>query len=419
MKKILALCVLCLALPSLVFADLVPYYDPYMAGDVFSSPALLIESAGKTNFAIEVDAKSSIDYLSYQTNPSGQLAKYGDYLKDSLMAADLSFWRANYESVRTAFGFDSENFPSQPTDELSLEEMRLYLEDSFERRFDDAHIASAVRGASSSTDLFAPSSAPDLYGDMALTLMMGGGEVYDNGFGWKVFSNIGFVGSESLLKSDRNLFSFDVRADIGYALHIINERFTIGASLELLAIGQNYIDNNALLSARFDANPIAAFTNDFKFALGFGVDFGSMYRHNENLAFTLDLTNVAAFRKYYDLSLTDFVDFDGFTEDENVYYNPMDLVLRALWNNGPWHVTVELSDVVDQLIWMYEVDDYSFDFFAIPKVAMSYDLSDDLSLGASLGNSELGLSVAYKGLTATLTTMLDKFGLGLKVGWRF
>ena len=50
---------------------------------------------------------------------------------------------------------------------------------------------------------------------------------------------------------------------------------------------------------------------------------------------------------------------------------------------------------------------------------MSYDLSDELSLGASLGNSELGLSVAYKGLTATLTTMLDKFGLGLKVGWRF
>lgn len=419
MKKILALCVLCLALPSLVFAALVPYYDPYMAGDVFSSPALLIESAGKTNFAIEVEAKSAIDYISYLANPSGQLAKYGDYLYDTLMAGDLVFWTKNYDAVKSAFSFDSAFPTTAPATEFDLEQMRAYLRESFANRFDDTHIASAVRGASSSTDLFAPSSAPDLYGDMALTLMMGGGEIYDNGFGWKVFSNIGFVGSESLLKSDRNLFSFDVRADIGYALHIINERFTIGASLELLAIGQNYIDNNALLSARFDANPIAAFTNDFKFALGFGVDFGSMYRHNENLAFTLDLTNVAAFRKYYDLSLTDFVDFDGFTEDENVYYNPMDLVLRALWDNGPWHVTVELSDVVDQLIWMYEVDDYSFDFFAIPKVAMSYDLSDDLSLGASLGNSELGLSVAYKGLTATLTTMLDKFGLGLKVGWRF
>ena len=45
MKKILVLCILGLALPSLVFAALVPYYDPYMTGDVFSSPSLLIETS--------------------------------------------------------------------------------------------------------------------------------------------------------------------------------------------------------------------------------------------------------------------------------------------------------------------------------------------------------------------------------------
>ena len=419
MRKSIVLILFIALIPSFIFASLVPLYDPFEADDAFTSPGLLLESEGGTPFAVEIGARSAVDYLSYLADPSGKLDQYSGHLYRTLMEGDLEFWAANYDAVRAMFDFDRANFPSQVTDELSLNAMRLYLRDSFEHRFSQAQKASAVLTAANNSSIFASGSAPRLYGDMALTLRLGGGSIYSNGFGWKICSNIGFFGAENLLQNTNNLLYFDVRADVGYAFHLFNDNFTIGASLEVLAAGQNYIGSNALLSARFNADPVQAFTNDFKFGLGFGVTFGSMYRLNENLAFTLDLINMAAFRKYYNLALTDFVDYDGFEEDRNVYYIPSDLRLRALWDFNDWHVAVEFSDVLDQLIWMKVRDGYEFDFFAVSKISFSYDMSSDLSLGAALGKSALSLSMKWKGFSVELMTMLDKLGFGLYAGYAF
>ena len=53
----------------------------------------------------------------------------------------------------------------------------------------------------------------------------------------------------------------------------------------------------------------------------------------------------------------------------------MDLVLRAIWDKGSYHIVVEFSNVVDQLIWMKEYDYLEYDFFAIPKFGFSYDVN--------------------------------------------
>ena len=258
-----------------------------------------------------------------------------------------------------------------------------------------------------------------LYSDLNLSLGFRGGAVYDNGFGWQLESNMGFIGNRNMLENRMNLLAVDVRADVGYAIHLFSDRFSIGGSLELLASMNNSIPNTNLLNARFNDDMISLFSENFKFGLGFGIDFGSMYRHNEELAFTLDLVNLVSLRKYYDLELTDFVDYDGFDEDPATYFQPMDLVLRALWDHGPYHIVVEFSNVIDQAIWMRHVEGYEYDFFSIPKFAFSYDVNDDLTISTRLGFSKLALAIEYRFLSIELSSALDEFGFGIKAGMKF
>lgn len=392
------------------------FYDPYNK-TVFSSPARLIETKWSTPFGFEVEAKSDVDYLSYLANPSKSLSKASDSLYSMLMNADLDFWNEYYATISSAFAeFDSRNFPEKPDDEVSLNQMRLYLEDSYANRFSDTHKSRLVLSLMDA-DFF---NAPMLHGDSLLRLSMFGGEIYGNGFGWQIRSNMGFFGSDDMLSSNgSNLISIDVRGNVGYAFHLISDRFTIGGSVEAMAIFQTSLINKNLLNARFTGNPINAFSENFMVGLGLGLNIGAMYRHNETLAFTLDLTNVSNFRAYWDFELTDFVDYNGADKNENVYMMPMDIALTALWDYEKYHLEVEFSDVINQLIWSNKVDSYTFDFFAIPKIRFAYDLSESLTLNTRLEYLNLGIGVQYGNLSAEISTKLDALGFGVKVGYSF
>ena len=151
--------------------------------------------------------------------------------------------------------------------------------------------------------------------------------------------------------------------------------------------------------------------------LGFGLNFGSMYRQNEYLAFTLDLTNVASFRKYYSLDVSDLAGaYDGFDEMD-VYYQPMDLVLKALWDYERYHLVVEFSDVINQIIWDREVSGYDYNFFAIPKLGFTYDINEDFSINTHLGYSRLSFGIDFHNFTVVASASLNKLGFGLSVGY--
>lgn len=422
MKRIITISILLFcSLAGLLAVNLTPYYDPFDSmDDVFTSPARLVEESGVTHFAFNVEAFSGIDLLAYLSNPAF-LEEFSDRLYRYYRNADLSFWSEGaYSEFRNAFSFDdSDNLPQRPVDDLTLAQMRAYLDDSFSRRFDSAQKASAVLSASGSSTASAAFSDDVLYSDLNLSLGFRGGAVYGNGFGWQIESNMGFIGNRNILEDRMNLLAVDVRADFGYAIHLFSDRFSIGGSLELLAAMNNYISNHNFLGARFNDDVVSMFSENFKFGLGFGVDFGSMYRHNEELAFTLDLVNLVSLRKYYDLELTDFVDYDGFDEDPATYFQPMDLVLRALWDHGPYHIVVEFSNVIDQVIWMRHVEGYEYDFFSIPKFAFAYDVNDDLTISTRLGFSKLALAIEYRFLSVELSSALDEFGFGIKAGMKF
>lgn len=422
MKRfLLAICLLVLVCTS-VFASMVPFNDPYFDKDsVFSSPARLIESAGVTHFGFEVEAMSAFDYLSYITDPSAELRAASDDLYDMLMNGDETFWEDYYGYLDDIFSFDnSSNLPARPTDAISLAAMRAYLQDSYSNRFSDEQKGLAVLNAEKNTDLFDRYSHDELYSDAVLRLSLFGGVVYENGFGWDLGFNAGLTMPEDMLSSGRSLMAFDLYGDVGYAFHVFSERFTVGASLGLNMSFQTNMSNSTMLLSRYNASSIDVFMDDdYRLGLGFSLDFGTMYRHNEELAFTFDLVNVATFRTYYDLAPTDFVDYDGFDNDGNTYYQPLDFIIRALWDRGPYHVRVEFGDVINQVIWMNELPSYSFDFFMVPKVYFDYDLTQDLTLKTGLEYLRLLVGVEWQGLEAELAVMLDKPGLGLTVGWSF
>lgn len=405
---------------SAVFA-MTPYYDPfYTTDDIFTSPARFTEQPEISPFGFEINTFGAVDYLSYLSNPVNKLSEdeYVDALYDILYNANLNFWSRNPSLLTSIFDFDNrENVPATPANEAQLAQLKAYLEDSFNNRFDSTHKAVAVYNAIQNDIL----DDEKLYSDVNLSLSLHGGASYSNGFAWRIKADAGFMTPENMLSNQKSVIAFDVRADFAYAFNILSEKFSVGVALDVLAGGQARISNNGLLAARFEDNILLAFTDDPNFTLdmglGFGLNFGGMYRQNETLAFTLDLTNVASFRKYYYLDVNDLsVEYDGFDEMD-VYYQPMDLVLKALWDYGPYHLVVEFSDVINQVIWDREVSGYDYNFFAIPKLGFTYDINEDFSINTHLGYSKLSFGIDFHNFTVEASTSLNKLGFGLSVGY--
>ena len=425
MKKVIAVITILVVSFGAVYA-MTPYYDPfYTTDDIFTSPARFTEQPEISPFGFEINTFGAVDYLSYLSNPVNKLSEdeYVDALYDTFYSVDnwTPYIYSDFESV---FGFDGNNIPSAPNSSMSqaqmevyVSQMRAYLSDSFNNRFDSSHKAVAVYNAIQK-DLL---DDEKLFGDVNLSLTLHGGASYSNGFAWRIKADAGFMTPENMLSNQKSAIAFDVRADFAYAFNILSEKFSVGVALDVLAGGQALISNNGLLAARFDDNILLAFTDDPNFTLdmglGFGLNFGGMYRQSETLAFTLDLTNVASFRKYYYLDVNDLSgSYDGFDEMD-VYYQPMDLVLKALWDYGPYHLVVEFSDVINQVIWDREVSGYDYNFFAIPKLGFTYDINEDFSINTHLGYSKLSFGIDFHNFTVEASTSLNRLGFGLSVGY--
>ena len=418
MKKFTIILIALIFTVSATFA-MTPYFDPfYTTDDIFTSPARFTEQPEISPFGFEINTFGAVDYLSYLSNPVNKLSedKYVDALYDILYNADLDFWAKNSTLLSSIFDFDGFTWTA-PTNEAQLAQLQADLKASFNNRFDSTHKAVAVYNAIQS-DLL---DDEKLYGNVNLSLTLHGGASYSNGFAWRIKADAGFMTPENMLSNQKSAIAFDVRADFAYAFNILSEKFSVGVALDVLAGGQARISNNGLLAARFEDNILLAFTDDPNFTLdmglGFGLNFGGMYRQNETLAFTLDLTNVASFRKYYYLDVNDLSgSYDGFDEMD-VYYQPMDLVLKALWDYGPYHLVVEFSDVINQVIWDREVSGYDYNFFAIPKLGFTYDINEDFSINTHLGYSKLSFGIDFHNFTVEASTSLNKLGFGLSVGY--
>lgn len=419
MKKIIIALLISAALASPLAAAFIPTYDPVGNG-IYSSPALLSITEEKTTFGVETEMGSDIDGLRFLANPAGTLEAPAKYLAEYLAGKDYSFWQESSELRNMLEGLDA-NFPDFDRLEPEVFEIDVksyFLEDFMSSEYGDARRAYAVANALSLVDAYPFEPEDILAGGTYLGLKMYGGSISDN-FGWQWNVNMRFDGASSLLDSLGSVLSVDARANIGYAFDI-TDKFALGFTAQPMLRMETSIPNANYLTARLTDQASSLFTEDFKFGTGLSLTVGTMYRMNDELKMLLDFRNIPSFRSFYDIALTDLASFNlDFKEDRNIYFIPPDIALTALWDRGPYHLNVEISDIVNQIVWNNLVPERSFNFYAVPKVRFTYDIAPLLSITAKLEYESLAFAVDYDGLYAELSMKMDNFGLGLVFGYSF
>ena len=105
--------------------------------------------------------------------------------------------------------------------------------------------------------------------------------------------------------------------------------------------------------------------------------------------------------------------------DKNIYFVPPDLAVSASWDYGVWHVEGEIGDILSQLVWLSKVSGFRFKWQYIPKVKVTYDMSDTLSLSLGYEKDIVSLGFIAGDFKAELLTKVDRFAIGINVGYEF
>lgn len=403
-----------------IHAALIPSYDTVENRQFFDSPALLGSEQWSSPFAFELSAGSDFEGLNFLANPAKALDGPAEKLAQILMKKDLDYWNSNAAMVSVLESFD-ESFPDEFTSDYDLFNVRQYFHDVFlsDRYGDDRRAYVVAQALRIDPSLFSSSGEADIIGgDTRLAVNLYGGSVR-NSFGWDWNVNVVFDGASSIVNSAGSRFAADVRFNIGYAF-TPGEKLSIGFALQPMLRAETSVPNANYLSARLSDDMLALFTEDFLFGTGIALNLGIGYEVNSELYLTLDLRNAPSFRSYYSIGLTDLAQFNlDFTEDDDIYYIPMDVALTAYWNRASHHLQVELSDIVSQLFWTRLEDDLNFNYYSLLKLEYTYDISDDLSIGAGYRYREISFMLSYKGLHAEFSAKLDRISPSIVIGYEF
>ena len=419
MRKICLIALIAVIASSLLGAAAVPIQNFRDQEEWVKHPGLLPVTEESTTFDISADFGNSIDDgFRFLSDPVGTLQEAAVAFGDAIVSMDDAEILENYQSLSESFTFDP-GFPGRGnTDEETVYFVREYFRDG--GRFDLLDPANRARGvASALRNGLAPYSGNILPGAMYIDLRMRGGEVH-SGFGWDWNVNFNYDGSKSLVDRFGGRMSVDARINIGYAFHMISERFSVGVVAQPQLRFQMDIPNQGYLLARLEDEPLSIFGENLNFGTAIAFNFGAMYRHNENLAFELDVRNAPYFQSFFYISTDDIANEDvKFRRDKNIYFVPPDVALTAFWDWNKYHIEVELSDIVNQLIWENEYPELSFNYYSVPKIRFGYDIIDEMTIGAKLQYNTFAVDFGWKGLTAEISTKLDIFAIGMKVGYRF
>ena len=407
-----------LALSS-AFAAFTPTYDRVPSG-IYSSPALLVQADEDVTFGFLTSMGSDLDGFRFMADPTGTLQESAGYLASTLRGKDYDFWLSNSE-LRAVFESFDENFPKiEKLDEtIFIRDVQTYfMEDFLSESYGNDRRAYAVAKALPLIDAYPYDSKTILGGDTYIGLKMYGGRVRNN-FGWDWSVNIRFDGAQSLIDQYGSKLSIDARSNVGYAF-TIRDRFSLGFAMQPMLRMETAIPNQNYMNARLSNDMVSLFTEDFKFGTGLSLNLGASYMINDELTIVMDFRNVPSFRSYFDLGLTDMASFNlDFRKDNNIYFMPPDIAFSVLWNRGDYHLFIEISDIVSQLVWNSIEPERYFNFYGVPKVNFSYDVDRDLTINTKLGYEKLAFGVEYRGFEAEISTKLDKLAIGITMGYSF
>ena len=395
-----------------------------LTSDTFRSPARLVEIEEESNFSMSLDASSAVKGIMFIADPVDALKDGMNHLGEAMQGLSDEFIASNYESIADAFDFDS-NFP---TAGHTAAETAYFVREYFAEGggFDSLpeNDKALAMAALLSID---PALLPHGYlpNDLDILIDFNWGAIRE-GFGLKWIVDLGFNGADDLLdqysygyadKYYGNELYVSAGADIGYAEYIIEDRLSVGFSLSPRFFFDTSLTNGDYLSARLNGDIIGALAaNRYNAGFGLGFNLGVMYRMNEELAFMVDLRDIPTFRSYWYFTAEDIMNGFKLHYDRNLYLTPPDLAFTILYDVGPYHLGVELSDAVSQTVWACSLDNYSYDPWIIPKLYFGYDINEDMTVSAKVEYRSLKVGLEMKNLDIELSSRLDRLAFGFKVG---
>lgn len=393
----------------------------------FASPASLVDIDKTTHFGFEAELISDIDELNFLMDPVSAFEDSVEVVADYLASQDIDFWYDNPNLVSSLSSIDPAFPLMSGGDELFLAEIKDYFKGRFLSKTYGANNRTLALADIFDNGVYPPKLASSVGGDMDIALRFYGGRI-KNGFGWDLRFDLYLDSLDSLLANYNdgdytygNDLVAEISSNIGFASYVIDDVLALGLSVTPNLYFKTSFLNSDIINARLQDVFLNIFaSNNYYFGAGVGLNFGVMYKPLENLTLNFDLRNAPSIKGAIYFSASDVAANDfKLRTDKNIYFVPPDLAVSASWDYGVWHVEGEIGDILSQLVWLSKVDGFRFKWQYIPKVKVTYDMSDTLSLSLGYEKDIVSLGFITGDFKAELLTKVDRFAIGINVGYEF
>ncbi len=420
MKRIVLSVILILSIILPLNSAVIMTKDNVDHGD-FRSPGRLVDIEKTIHFGFEAEIVSDIDELDFLTDPVSAFDDSVEVVADYLASQDISFWYHNPDIISALSSIDSA-FPSMSDGEdLFIAEIKDYFKSRFlSDEYGSANRTHAMADVFSS-GIYPPLLSSSVGGDMDLAFRLYGGKI-SHGSGWDLRFDLYLDSLDSLLASYKdgeyeygNNLVAELSMNIGSAEYVIDDVLSVGISVSPNIFFKTSFLNSDLINARLDDQILSIFaSNNYYFGAGIGLNFGIMYKPQENLSFTLDLRNAPSMRGAIYFSAQEINDLK-LHADKNIYFVPPDIAATVRWDYGVWHIEGEIGDILSQLVWKYNIPRMAFSWQYIPKIKVIYDMSETLSLSLAYEYDKIALGFIMEHFTAELLTKTDNFAFGISM----
>lgn len=424
MKRIVLSVILILSIILPLNSAVIMTKDNVDHGD-FRSPGRLVDIEKTIHFGFEAEIVSDIDELDFLTDPVSAFDDSVEVVADYLASQDISFWYHNPDIISALSSIDSA-FPSMSDGEdLFIAEIKDYFKSRFlSDEYGSANRTHAMADVFSS-GIYPPLLSSSVGGDMDLAFRLYGGKI-SHGSGWDLRFDLYLDSLDSLLASYKdgdyeygNNLVAELSMNIGSAEYVIDDVLSVGISVSPNIFFKTSFLNSDLINARLDDQILSIFaSNNYYFGAGIGLNFGIMYKPQENLSFTLDLRNAPSMRGAIYFSAQEINDLK-LHADKNIYFVPPDIAATVRWDYGVWHIEGEIGDILSQLVWKYNIPRMAFSWQYIPKIKVIYDMSETLSLSLAYEYDKIALGFIMEHFTAELLTKTDNFAFGISMRCEF
>ena len=424
MKRIVLSVILILSIILPLNSAVIMTKDNVDHGD-FRSPGRLVDIEKTIHFGFEAEIVSDIDELDFLTDPVSAFDDSVEVVADYLASQDISFWYHNPDIISALSSIDSA-FPSMSDgDDLFIAEIKDYFTSRFlSDEYGSANRTHAMADVFSS-GIYPPLLSSSVGGDMDLAFRLYGGKI-SHGSGWDLRFDLYLDSLDSLLASYKdgeyeygNNLVAELSMNIGSAEYVIDDVLSVGISVSPNIFFKTSFLNSDLINARLDDQILSIFaSNNYYFGAGIGLNFGIMYKPQENLSFTLDLRNAPSMRGAIYFSAQEINNLK-LHADKNIYFVPPDIAATVRWDYGVWHIEGEIGDILSQLVWKYNILRMAFSWQYIPKIKVIYDMSETLSLSLAYEYDKIALGFIMEHFTAELLTKTDNFAFGISMRCEF